>query len=235
MIRIVLAAFAGLTLLAPSSPAVAAQANGAPMAISPDVTDPWLVQLVPGIRRPVFTPPQASRSFFFGSPATPQSATFRAPGGAAKGREIDPRYLPQIVAYPTKESSGTIVIDTNQRYLYLVLGSGQAMRYGVGVGRPGFEWAGIHKVTRKAEWPDWTPPPEMLQRQPGLPRFMKGGPNNPLGARALYLGSTLYRIHGSNEPWTIGHAVSSGCIRMRNEDVTDLYGRVGIGTKVIVI
>ena len=214
------------------------------MPISPDVSDPWLMQLMPGSPRPVFTPPKATRSLLFGQPANgapaPQPATvFRSPAATqttgSGGRQIDPRFLPQIVAYATGESSGTIVIDTNQRYLYLVLGSGQALRYGVGVGRPGFEWAGVHKVTRKAEWPDWTPPPEMLQRQPGLPRFMKGGPSNPLGARALYLGSTLYRIHGSNEPWTIGHAVSSGCIRMRNEDVIDLYGRVGVGTKVIVI
>ena len=246
MIRTVAAALAGLAFLVPASSLAAGQATGAPMAISPDITDPWVVQFVPGKPRPVFTAPKTTRSFLFGTPATPspaltQPTIFRAPGGAqppATGsgtRKVDPRFLPQMVAYPTAESSGTIVIDTNQRHLYLILGSGQAMRYGVGVGRPGFEWAGVHKVTRKAEWPDWTPPPEMLERQPGLPRFMKGGPNNPLGARALYLGSSLYRIHGSNEPWTIGHAVSSGCIRMRNEDVVDLYGRVGVGTKVIVI
>jgi lipoprotein-anchoring transpeptidase ErfK/SrfK len=113
--------------------------------------------------------------------------------------------------------------------------SGRAKRYGIGVGRPGFTWAGVHKVTAKREWPDWRPPEEMLKRQPYLPDYMPGGPDNPLGARALYLGSTLYRIHGSNEPWTIGRAVSSGCIRMRNEDVIDLYGRVGVGTKVVVI
>ena len=149
-------------------------------------------------------------------------------------RSVDPAFLPREVAYRTSHAKGTIVIDTEARYLYLILGDGRAMRYGVGVGRPGFEWAGTHTVTRKAEWPDWTPPEEMRQRVPGLPVHMAGGIDNPLGARALYLGSTLYRIHGSNEPWTIGHAVSSGCIRMRNQDVTDLYDRVKVGTKVIV-
>ena len=150
-------------------------------------------------------------------------------------RQIEPRYLPQEVDYRGSEGPGSIVIDTNDRYLYLVLGNGKARRYGVGVGRPGFQWAGTHEVTRKAEWPDWTPPAAMLKRKPDLPRHMEGGPDNPLGSRALYLGSTEYRIHGTNEPWTIGRAVSSGCIRMRNEDVTDLYGRVKVGAKVRVI
>ena len=126
------------------------------------------------------------------------------------------------------------MIDTPKHFLYLVEADGKAMRYGIGVGRPGFTWAGEHKVSAKKEWPDWVPPPEMLERQPGLPHFMAGGPDNPLGARALYLGSTLYRIHGSNEPWTIGHQVSSGCIRLRNEDVIDLYSRVKVGAKVVV-
>lgn len=148
---------------------------------------------------------------------------------------IDPKFLPQDVEYTGSEKAGTIVIDTPKRFLYLVQENGKARRYGIGVGRPGFSWAGTHTITNKREWPDWRPPAEMLQRQPNLPRFMPGGPDNPLGARAMYLGSTLYRIHGSNEPWTIGHAVSSGCIRMRNEDVTDLYNRVNVGTKVIVI
>jgi lipoprotein-anchoring transpeptidase ErfK/SrfK len=139
------------------------------------------------------------------------------------------------VPYNGKESAGTIIIDTPNKFLYLVQGDGQAIRYGVGVGRPGFTWAGTKQVTLKREWPDWTPPPEMLQRQPDLPRHMAGGPKNPLGARALYLGSSLYRIHGSNEPWTIGTNVSSGCIRMRNEDVMDLYERVKVGTRVVVI
>ncbi len=141
----------------------------------------------------------------------------------------------QVVAYATSEAPGTIVIDTPHTYLYLVLGGGKAMRYGIGVGRDGFTWSGTQTITRKQEWPDWTPPPEMLQRQPYLPRFMAGGPGNPLGARAMYLGNTIYRIHGTNAPDTIGHQVSSGCIRMLNEDVTDLYGRVTVGTKVVVL
>lgn len=153
-------------------------------------------------------------------------------------RGVAPQFLPQVVRYNGKGAPGTIVIDTEARFLYLILAGGKAKRYGVGVGRPGFEWAGTHTITRKAEWPDWTPPAEMVAREAErgriLPASMKGGPNNPLGARALYLGDTLYRIHGSNEPWTIGHAVSSGCIRMRNEDVVDLYSRVGVGTKVLV-
>ena len=128
-----------------------------------------------------------------------------------------------------------MVVDTPNRFLFLVLGGGKALRYGVGVGRPGFEWAGVRSVTRKAEWPDWTPPAEMLKRRPELPHHMAGGVNNPLGARALYLGSSLYRIHGTNEPHTIGHNVSSGCIRMMNEDVMDLYERVKVGAKVVVI
>ena len=140
-----------------------------------------------------------------------------------------------IVAFDTHEAPGTIVIDTGNTYLYYVLGQGRAVRYGVGVGREGFTWSGVQNITRKAEWPDWTPPSEMIARQPYLPRYMAGGPGNPLGARAMYLGSTLYRIHGTNQPWTIGGAVSSGCIRMRNEDVTDLYERVGVGTKVVVM
>ncbi|KQS77271.1 hypothetical protein ASG25_04525 [Rhizobium sp. Leaf384] len=153
-------------------------------------------------------------------------------------RPIDPQFLPQTVAYETRERPGTIVIDTTSRFLYLVTGNGEARRYGVGVGKPGFEWAGAHKVTRKAEWPTWHPPSEMIAREAAkghyLPTSMEGGPANPLGARAMYLGSTLYRIHGTNAPWTIGYAVSSGCIRMRNEDVTDLYERVSVGTRVIV-
>jgi lipoprotein-anchoring transpeptidase ErfK/SrfK len=153
----------------------------------------------------------------------------------AAGYEIDPRYLRQEVEYQGHEAPGTIVIDTPNKFLYLVEDGGKAMRYGVGVGRPGFTWAGVHTVSAKKEWPDWTPPEEMLERQPGLPHFMAGGPNNPLGARAMYLGSTLYRIHGSNEPWTIGHNVSSGCIRLRNADVIDLYSRVKVGTKVVVL
>jgi lipoprotein-anchoring transpeptidase ErfK/SrfK len=151
------------------------------------------------------------------------------------GFHMDPRFLRQEVAYAGKEEPGTLVIDTPNHFLYLVEQGGKALRYGIGVGRPGFTWSGQRKVSAKKEWPDWVPPKEMLERQPGLPHFMAGGPNNPLGARALYLGSTLYRIHGSNEPWTIGHNVSSGCIRMRNVDVIDLYDRVKVGAKVVVL
>jgi len=154
---------------------------------------------------------------------------------ADPNQRFDPRYNKQLVEYSGKEGAGTIVIDTPNKFLYLVQGDGKALRYGVGVGRPGFTWSGTKTISAKKEWPAWTPPPEMLARRPDLPRHMEGGPENPLGARAMYLGSSLYRIHGSNEPWTIGTNVSSGCIRMRNEDVIDLYGRVGVGTRVVVI
>ncbi|HXQ07801.1 MAG TPA: L,D-transpeptidase, partial [Bradyrhizobium sp.] len=136
--------------------------------------------------------------------------------------------------YATHEVPGTIIIDTPHTYLYYVLGNGQAIRYGIGVGRDGFTWSGVQSITREAEWPDWTPPPEMIARQPYLPRHMAGGPGNPLGARAMYLGGTVYRIHGTNAPETIGTQVSSGCIRLTNEDVSDLYARVNVGTKVVV-
>ncbi|MFL9828046.1 L,D-transpeptidase [Rhodoplanes sp. SY1] len=145
------------------------------------------------------------------------------------------RFRRQIVDYKTAEPAGTVVVDTPNTYLYFVLGNGRAVRYGIGVGRDGFRWSGTQNITRKAEWPDWTPPTEMVRRQPYLPRFVAGGPNNPLGARALYLGDTIYRIHGTNAPETIGERVSSGCIRMVNEDVMDLYGRVHVGTRVIVL
>jgi lipoprotein-anchoring transpeptidase ErfK/SrfK len=147
----------------------------------------------------------------------------------------DPRYARQVVDYSGAEKPGTVIINTPERMLYLVEPGGKALRYGIGVGRPGFTWAGVKSVTMKKEWPDWRPPDEMLRRRPDLPHYMAGGPDNPLGARALYLGDTLYRIHGSNEPWTIGTQVSSGCIRMRNEDVVDLYDRVPVGARVIVI
>jgi len=153
----------------------------------------------------------------------------------AEHAPVDPKYDRQVVAYAGKEAPGTIVIDTPNKFLYLVEDGGKALRYGVGVDRPGFTWAGVKAISAKHEWPDWRPPEEMLQRQPSLPRFMAGGPQNPLGARAMYLGSTIYRIHGSNEPWTIGRNVSSGCIRMRNADVIDLYERVKVGTKVVVM
>ena len=148
---------------------------------------------------------------------------------------VDPEFERQEVTYHGPHGPGTIVIDTPNRFLYLVQGNGRALRYGIGVGRPGFEWAGVKSVTRKAEWPDWRPPAQMLKRRPDLPTFRSGGPDHPLGARALYLGSSLYRIHGTNEPETIGRAVSSGCIRMNNEDVIDLYDRVKVGTRVVVL
>jgi lipoprotein-anchoring transpeptidase ErfK/SrfK len=140
----------------------------------------------------------------------------------------------EVINYDGPYGPNTIIVDTSERRLYYVLGDGRAIRYGVGVGRQGFQWSGTHRITRKAEWPGWTPPAAMRKRQPGLPSYMEGGPNNPLGARAMYIGSTLYRIHGSNQPWTIGQAVSSGCIRMTNDDVIDLYEQVAVGTKVVV-
>jgi len=141
----------------------------------------------------------------------------------------------QVVAYATSQPAGTIIIDTPHTYLYLTLGNGQALRYGIGVGREGFTWSGVQTIVRKAEWPDWIPPAEMVARQPYLPRWVGGGPGNPLGARAMYLGNTDYRIHGTNDPTTIGKHVSSGCIRLQNADVIDLFNRVGVGTRVVVL
>lgn len=148
--------------------------------------------------------------------------------------DLAPQFKRTAVFYRTTEAPGTIIVSTSERFLYVVQGNGRALRYGIGVGREGFQWQGLLKITRKQEWPDWTPPPEMIERQPYLPRFMAGGPGNPMGARALYLGATVYRIHGTNAPQTIGTAVSSGCFRLVNADVTDLYDRIPIGTKVIV-
>ena len=148
---------------------------------------------------------------------------------------LDAKYMRQVVPFDSDEAPGTLIVMTGQKFLYLLLGDGMAMRYGIGTARDGFEWSGSHRVTRKAEWPGWTPPAEMKLRRPDLPDYMPGGIRNPLGARALYIGSTLYRIHGTNEPWTIGTDVSSGCIRMVNDDVIDLYSRVKIGAKVIVL
>ncbi|MCF3641485.1 L,D-transpeptidase [Rhizobium sp. TRM95111] len=218
-----------------------------PVVVSPDLTAPWVMQLTgEGVQ------PAVSARRIVVRQREQQRRVLRQRSGVAVQQvsavvhaekpvktQIDPVFLPQVVDYGTEYKAGTIVIDTNNRFLYLVMGDGKARRYGVGVGKPGFEWAGTHKITRKAEWPSWTPPQEMVAREAAkghyLPAFMEGGPENPLGSRAMYLGSTLYRIHGTNAPWTIGYAVSSGCIRMRNEDVVDLYERVGVGTKVIVI
>ena len=155
---------------------------------------------------------------------------------ATNDQDAVPAHLRRtIVAYDTREAPGTIVIDTGNTYLYYVLGQGRAIRYGVGVGREGFTWSGVQSITRKAEWPDWIPPAEMIARQPYLPRWIGGGPGNPLGARAMYLGTSIYRIHGTNDPTTIGKFVSSGCIRMTNEDVVDLFNRVNAGTRVVVL
>jgi lipoprotein-anchoring transpeptidase ErfK/SrfK len=146
----------------------------------------------------------------------------------------DGPFARQMVFFRTTEKPGTLIVHTSERFLYLVRGNNRALRYGIGVGREGFQWSGLVKISRKSEWPDWTPPPEMIQRQPYLPRFMAGGPGNPMGARALYLGSTVYRVHGTNQPETIGHAVSSGCFRLANGDIIDLFSRVPVGTKVII-
>jgi lipoprotein-anchoring transpeptidase ErfK/SrfK len=148
---------------------------------------------------------------------------------------LNPIYKRQVVAYAGQEKAGTLVVDTHHYFLYLILGDGRALRYGIGVAKSGFEWNGTHRITNKREWPDWTPPAEMIKRRPDIPHHMEGGIENPLGARALYIGSTLYRIHGTPEPWTIGTKVSSGCIRMTNDDVIDLFSRVKIGSKVVVM
>jgi lipoprotein-anchoring transpeptidase ErfK/SrfK len=179
------------------------------------------------------TAASANGLFPFGQPFSyPQVAT--APQSYESAQQSD-RFRRQVVDYSTREAPGTLIVDTPHTYLYYVLGNGKAIRYGIGVGREGFTWSGTETITRKAEWPDWTPPPEMVARQPYLPRFMAGGPENPMGARAMYLGGTVYRIHGTNAPSTIGGQVSSGCIRMVNDDVIDLYSRVNVGTKVIVL
>jgi lipoprotein-anchoring transpeptidase ErfK/SrfK len=249
----VLLSSAALSLAAFTAPASSGDRYGQrpPVVLSPDLSAPWVMQLggqaAPrgGVvyrtkPRTVRTATRPSRSLF----ASPRRAT---PVAAAAPRvkpkpvqQFDQKFMPQTVAYNGGEKPGTIIIDTSQRFLYFVMGDGQARRYGVGVGKQGHAWSGTERISRKAEWPDWRPPAEMIKRvreQEGriLPVHMKGGPDNPLGARALYLGSTLYRIHGTNQPWTIGRAVSSGCIRMRNEDVTDLYERAKVGAKVIVI
>lgn len=241
--------FLAATLLATTT---TAQANDRyisqpPIIISPDLTAPWVMQLTgEGVQPAVNTRRIIQRQQVQQRRVIRRENVARVEKVSATGQarnviksKFDPMYLPQTVSYETEHKAGTIVIDTNNRFLYLVLGDGKARRYGVGVGKPGFEWAGAHTITRKAEWPTWTPPQEMIAREAAkghyLPASMDGGPENPLGSRAMYLGSTLYRIHGTNAPWTIGYAVSSGCIRMRNEDVVDLYDRVNVGTKVIVI
>lgn len=194
--------------------------------LSPEV----IPALIPGETAPGRRASAAAgqRTAALAQPAAPRAS-------AAQTQAVDPRFRRQIVAYQGREAPGTIVVDTRNRFLYYVQADGKAVRYGVGVGRDGFSWKGVQRVSRKAQWPDWRPPESMRRRQPELPAFMAGGPDNPLGARALYLGDTLYRIHGTNEPHTIGHAMSSGCIRMMNEDVIDLYERVRVGARVVVL
>jgi lipoprotein-anchoring transpeptidase ErfK/SrfK len=181
----------------------------------------------------------------FASLAMPMSHALAQRGGMSIGDQpglipnaadeiLSPELQRQLVLYRSTEAPGTIIVHTSERFLYVVQPNGRAIRYGIGVGRDGFQWQGLLRITRKQEWPDWTPPPEMIERQPYLPRFMAGGPGNPMGARALYLGTTVYRIHGTNQPQTIGSAVSSGCFRLVNGDVIDLYDRIPVGTKVIV-
>jgi lipoprotein-anchoring transpeptidase ErfK/SrfK len=190
-----------------------------------------------------FTTPASAQSLFsFLAPhqqaAPPPQAIAPAPvaeDDAAMDEAMDPRLQRQVVAYPTREAPGTIIVDTPHTFLYLVLGDGKAMRYGIGVGREGFTWSGVHPIARKAEWPDWYPPAEMIKRQPYLPRMVAGGPGNPLGARAMYIAGTDYRIHGTNDPSSIGKFMSSGCIRLTNPDVEDLFSRVKVGAKVIVL
>ena len=256
----ILCAAGALSLLAAPAFADDRYQSRPPVIVSPDLTAPWVTQLGGNGVQPVVYPvrPMARRADYpaaeqqvnpqvrqvvqprglFSRPVVQQVAMVRPQYPAIRG-QIDPQFLPQVVDYQTKERPGSIVIDTNDRFLYLVMEDGKARRYGVGVGKPGFEWAGAHTVTRKQEWPDWNPPSEMVAREAAkghyLPAHMEGGEANPLGARAMYLGSTLYRIHGTNAPWTIGNAVSSGCIRLRNEDVIDLYNRVKVGTRVIVM
>jgi lipoprotein-anchoring transpeptidase ErfK/SrfK len=195
-----------------------------------DISDTAPPDVTGSVRAPANAAPTPSvnRSAIAALPPEDQPET-----GPAKA--LPPQFRRQVVSYTTIEPSGTIIIDTPHTYLYLVLGNGQAMRYGIGVGREGFTWTGTERISRMKEWPDWFPPREMIERQPYLPRFMAGGDTNPLGARAMYLGSTLYRIHGTNQPSTIGTFVSSGCIRLTNDDVSDLYSRVSVGTRVVVM
>ena len=178
-------------------------------------------------------PAQPSPVPFFHYQATMQDVDPGIDHGSSDA-SVPYEFKKQLVFYRSQQPSGTIIIDTQERHLYLIQDPTHAMRYGIGVGRDGFTWQGLLQISRKAEWPDWHPPPEMIERQPYLPRFMAGGPGNPLGARAMYLGATVYRIHGTNAPETIGQAVSSGCFRLVNDDVVDLYDRVNVGTKVIV-
>jgi lipoprotein-anchoring transpeptidase ErfK/SrfK len=184
----------------------------------------------------LFGPPPQAQTFV--QPEQPQAAPHdeAAPSDEAnEDTQLAPRLQRQVVDYPSREAPGTVIVDTPHTFLYYVLGGGKAIRYGIGVGRKGFTWSGVKSIVRKQEWPDWYPPPEMVARQPYLPRMIAGGPGNPLGARAMYIGGTEYRIHGTNDPSSIGKFMSSGCIRMTNDNAIDLYNRVRIGAKVIVL
>jgi lipoprotein-anchoring transpeptidase ErfK/SrfK len=233
------------------------QSNAAPPSGFPPALGGGLIEAIfggaarePAVPRAYQPEPEAYPSGYQPAPAGLQQASVGQPEpvgseppqgyapssqGDMAHQPVDPKFDRQLVDYQSTERPGTIVIDTPHHFLFLVEDNGKALRYGIGVGRPGFTWEGVKTVTAKKEWPDWYPPSEMIQRRPDLPRYMAGGPENPLGARAMYLGSTLYRIHGSNEPWTIGQDVSSGCIRLRNADVIDLYNRVSVGAKVVVM
>ncbi len=220
-----------------------------PVVVSPDLSAPWVLQLqgAPRVTRQVRPAARQPRKVYRQQrgveirPDRTHTAAVQKPARRTimVPKKMNPIYLPQEVDYSGNEKPGTIVIDTHRNFLYLVERDGKARRYGVGTGKPGFEWAGTHKITAKREWPDWRPPAEMIAREKAkgryLPTYLAGGIENPLGARALYIGSTLYRIHGTNQPWTIGGSVSSGCIRMRNQDVVDLYERVPVGTTVVVM
>jgi len=184
---------------------------------------------------PPFAPPNFAPPSFAAPAGTTPRVVAPVPDDESDSTPVDPRLNRQIVSYAGNEAAGTIIIDTPHTYLYYVLGNGKAIRYGIGVGREGFTWSGVKSIERKTEWPDWRPPEQMIRRQPYLPRMVAGGPGNPLGARAMYIAGTEYRIHGTNDPSSIGKHVSSGCIRLRNEDVIDLYNRVQIGAKVIVL
>jgi lipoprotein-anchoring transpeptidase ErfK/SrfK len=224
-------------------PAPTAAYGYAPMAYGPTPTATYGRMAPPDAAAPIAPAPRRrSATVASYAPVAYQPASYEPAGGAPDleldarpQRAVSPRYQRTEVAYDGPHAPGTLIVDTPSRHLFLVQPGGRAIRYGIGVGRPGFEWSGVKHVSRKAQWPDWRPPPEMLKRRPELPTFMAGGPKNPLGARALYLGSSMYRIHGTNEPHTIGQNVSSGCIRMMNEDVIDLYDRVPVGARVIVI
>jgi lipoprotein-anchoring transpeptidase ErfK/SrfK len=250
MRKILLPLFGAAALLAGAVlPSAAGEryAERPPVMVSPDLSAPWVLQLgrAPGIVRqhkPVVRQQRTMRGFswFQRQPDRVETVAVQKPARRLVAHpKMNPIYLPQEVDYDGPQKPGTIVIDTHENFLYLVQKNGKARRYGVGTGKPGFEWAGTHRISAKREWPDWRPPSEMIARERAkgkyLPTYLAGGIENPLGARALYLGSTLYRIHGTNQPWTIGGAVSSGCIRMRNEDVIDLYDRVDVGTTVVVI